>query len=85
MTTALASLTAPAYTPFLQPLPAWDQWYVWLVPLCLAVSIVYKSIRVRSMRHVPAEALKATGWILFGLAAAAAVLAILVTVLERET
>ncbi len=71
-----------AYVPFMQPLPAWDYWYLLAIPLCAAVSIVYKSIRCRSMRAVPREAAKAAGWILVGLVAAAVVLAVLVRVFE---
>ena len=47
---------AQGYVPFMQPLPAWDVWYLLAVPLCAAVSVVYKSIRCRSMRKVPREA-----------------------------
>ena len=72
-----------AYAPFMQPLPAWDYWYLLALPLCAAVSIVYKSIRCRSMRKVPREAAKALGWILLGLAAAAVVLGVLVEIMER--
>ena len=71
------------YTPFMQPLPAWDVWYLLAVPLCAAVSIVYKSIRCRSMRKVPIEAAKATGWILVGLVSAAVVLLAVVELMER--
>jgi len=72
---------APAYVPFMQPLPAWDVWYLLALPLCAAVSIVYKSIRCRSMRKVPVEAAKALGWIVVGLVAAAVLLQVLVKVL----
>ena len=71
------------YTPFMHPLPAWDVWYLLAVPLCAAVSIVYKSIRCRSMRKVPVEAAKATGWIIVGLISAAVVLLVMVKVMER--
>ena len=70
------------YVPFMQPLPAWDYWYLLALPLCAAVSIVYKSIRCRSMRTVPREAAKAAGWILVGLVAAAVVLSLIVEVFE---
>ena len=74
---------AQGYVPFMQPLPAWDVWYLLALPLCAAVSIVYKSIRCRSMRKVPREAAKATGWIIVGLVTAAIVLALIVEVMER--
>ena len=70
------------YVPFMQPLPAWDVWYLLALPLCAAVSIVYKSIRCRSMRKVPREAAKALGWILLGLLAAAVALASAVELME---
>lgn len=61
-----------AYTPFMDPLKVWNYWPWLLLPLCLGVSIVYKSVREESMSRVPAEALKATFWIVAGMAAAAA-------------
>jgi hypothetical protein len=67
----------------MQPLPAWDVWYLLALPLCAAVSVVYKSIRCRSMRKVPREAAKATGWIILGLMTAAAVLLLVVEVMDR--
>jgi hypothetical protein len=70
------------YVPFMQPLPAWDVWYLLALPLCAAVSIVYKSIRCRSMRKVPREAAKATGWILLGLVLAALTLVVVVELME---
>ena len=79
--TALAS--APGqYVPFLHPLPVWDYWYLLAIPLCAAVSIVYKSIRCRSMHTVPREAAKATAWILLGLVGAAVALGLLVKAFE---
>jgi hypothetical protein len=71
-----------AYTPFMQPLPAWDLWYLLALPLCAGVSIVYKSIRCRSMRKVPVEAAKAFFWIVVGLVTAAVLLAAVVKVME---
>ncbi len=55
----LLAENAPGYTynrPFVQPIPLWDHWYLWLLPLCAAVAIVYKSVRCDSMRKVPREA-----------------------------
>ncbi|HWE94651.1 MAG TPA: hypothetical protein VG269_11865 [Tepidisphaeraceae bacterium] len=74
-----------AFTPFLDPLPAWpDTVWPWLLlPLCLAVSIVYKSIRCKSMRQVPREAGGLTITIILAMAAAAVVLAAVVRGLER--
>ena len=74
---------ALGYVPFMQPLPVWDVWYLLAVPLCAAVSVVYKSIRCRSMRKVPREAAKATAWIILGLSTAAALLVAVVEIMER--
>ena len=67
-----------AYTPFMDPLKVWDYWPWLLLPLCLGVSIVYKSVREELMSRVPTEALKATFWIVAGMAAAAAGLFLMV-------
>ena len=61
-----------SYTPFLQPLKIWDYWLWLLIPLCFAVSLVYKSVRVEPVIRIPVEAAKATFWILLGMGAAAA-------------
>ncbi len=77
------ALAEAGYAPFLQPLPIWDYWIVLLLPLCVAVAVVYKSIKCRWMRQVPREATVLAVWILAGLSGAAAVLAILVRLVER--
>jgi hypothetical protein len=66
-----------AYTPFIQPLPM-HHWYLWLLPLCAGVSIVYKSIKCHRMATVPREALVIFITILSGIVLAAAVLVALV-------
>ena len=72
-----------AVRPFLEPLKLWDYWPWLLVPLCFGVSLVYKCVRVDEMRRVPLEALKATIWIVLGMAAAAAALLLLVNGISR--
>jgi hypothetical protein len=72
-----------AYTPFLEPLRVWDHWPWLIVPLCFAVSLVYKCVRVQDMRRVGVEALIATFWVLAGMAAAAAALLLLVNAVSR--
>ena len=71
--------------PFLQPLPVWNDWqWPWLlVPLCAGVAVVYKSIKCRYVRQIPREAAVLSVWILLGMTAAAAVLAVIVKWLER--
>jgi hypothetical protein len=66
----------------MQPLPAWGVWYLLALPLCAGVSIVYKSIRCRSMRKVPVEAAKAFAWIVVGLVSAAVLLGVVVKLME---
>ena len=72
------------HKPFLQPLPVWNDWqWPWLlVPLCVGVAVVYKSIKCRYVRQIPREATVLTVWILLGMASAAAVLAAVVKWLE---
>ena len=60
-----------AYRPFLDPMPIWDDWMILIVPLCVAVAVVYKSMKCRSMKQVPREAGVIVLWILGGFAAAA--------------
>jgi hypothetical protein len=71
--------------PFLQPLPVWNDWqWPWLlVPLCVGVAVVYKSIKCRYVRQIPREATVLSVWILLGMASAAVVLAAVVKYLER--
>ncbi len=73
-----------AFRPFLDLLPFWDYWIVLILPLCLAVSIVYKSMKCRYMAQVPWEASVIFVWIIGGFAAAAAALMLLVKFLGRS-
>jgi len=69
--------------PFLQPLPVWNYWPWLLVPLAIAVAVVYKSIKCRRVSQVPKEAAVLTLWILGGMVVAAGVLAVMVKLIER--
>jgi hypothetical protein len=69
--------------PFLQPMPVWNYWYLLLLPLCIAVAVVYKAIKCHSMKRVPREALAIIVWILVSFVAAGAALAGLVKIMER--
>ena len=79
-----ASFGGTAFEPFRQPLPVWDYWYLLLLPLCLGISIVYKSIKVRTMRQMPREAGVIFVMIILGMALAAAALLVLTRVMERR-
>jgi hypothetical protein len=63
-----------AYRAFIDPLPMWDTWYLLLLPLCLGVSIVYKSTKCGRMSRVPWEATVIFTWILLGMVGAGAAL-----------
>jgi hypothetical protein len=73
---------ALAYSPFVNPMPIWDYWYVLILPLAAAVAVVYKAIKLDSMRDVPWQAFVITLWIVLGMVAAAVVLAAVVRVTE---
>jgi hypothetical protein len=62
------------YEPFIDPLPVWNQWWIWALPLCLAVAIVYKSTKCARMADVPRESIEVFVWIVLGMAAAAGIL-----------
>ena len=72
-----------AFEPFRQPLPVWDYWYLLLIPLCVGISIVYKSIKCREMNQVPREATVIFSMIVLGMVTAAVGLYALMRVLER--
>ena len=74
-----------SYRPFLDPLPySWDYWPWLLLPLCIGVAVVYKSIKCRTMKQVPREAAGITVWILAGLGAAAVVLVVIVKLIDMS-
>jgi hypothetical protein len=72
-----------AFRPFLDVPPIADYWVVLMLPLCLAVSVVYKSMKCRYMSQVPWEASVIFVWIIGGFAATAAALMLLVNWLGR--
>lgn len=81
---AQADDAARTFRPFWQPLPIWDYWYLLLLPLCLGISIVYKSIKVRTMRQMPREAGVIFVMIILGMALAAAALLVMTRLMERR-
>ncbi|MCY2953958.1 MAG: hypothetical protein NTU53_18610 [Planctomycetota bacterium] len=70
------------YQPFVKAAPLWDYWYLLLLPLCLAIAIVYKSIRCDSMSRVPRQALELFAFIIVVMVLAAGALAVLVNILS---
>lgn len=67
---------------FKTPGPWWNYWYLMLLPLCLAIAIVYKSIRCQRMARVPREALVLFAFIIGVMVLTAGALAALVNLLE---
>lgn len=61
-----------AYIPLVTPLPLWDYWAWLLLPLCAAVSVVYKAIKCRYVREIPRQAAAITLWIILSMVAVAA-------------
>ena len=47
-----------AYTPFLEPLEVDRYWLVLILPLALAISVVYKTIKLADLSQVPRQAAK---------------------------
>ena len=73
-----------AYRPFLDPLPVWNYWYLLILPLCAGVFVVYKSMKCRTMKQVPAEAAMLLVWLILSFAAAAVGLMALVNWLAKD-
>jgi prolipoprotein diacylglyceryltransferase len=71
-----------SYSPFFKAAPLWGYWYLLLLPLCLAIAIVYKSIRCDSMSRVPKQALELFAFIIVVMVLAAGALAALVNILD---
>jgi len=55
-TIACAATRVLAYMPFLEPLDVDRYWPVLILPLALAISVVYKTIRLTDLSQVPRQA-----------------------------
>jgi hypothetical protein len=66
-----------AWTPLLEPMPLDDYWLFLLIPLAIAISVVYKAIRMDRLDPLPRNAAYMAAQILVFLVAAAAVLWVL--------
>lgn len=61
------------YRPLLDPIPVDDYWLLLLVPLVFAISLVYKTIKLDDLTHLPRQTFFLAGQIVaFMLLAAAA-------------
>jgi len=63
-----------AYRPILEPLPLANYWMALAIPVALAVSAVYKAIRMRDLSTLPWQTLRLTIQILVLMVLAAALL-----------
>lgn len=66
----------PTWKPFLMPMPIWDYWFWLLLPLSLGVAVAYKSTKVAEVRTIARDSLFLAIWIVGGLIAAAAAVAL---------
>jgi hypothetical protein len=78
----LASISLLAYAPFIDPLPLWNGWAWWALPLCLGVAVVYKCTKCERMADVPMQSLVIFIWMILGLVGSAAALYGLVAVMK---
>ena len=62
------------WRPFVTVAPMWEAWWVLLIPLLVAIAVIYKATKSPTARRLPWEATKLTAAMLGFLAAAAAVL-----------
>ncbi len=65
MTTILSAITGllswrvpvvPAFRPFLDPVPIDPYWMVMLLPMVIAIAVVYKTIKTDRLEKIPREA-----------------------------
>ncbi len=55
------------YNPMQLPSGGWSLWL--LIPLCLTIAVVYKTVRTENLRKLPLEIVSALGYMLAGLTA----------------
>ena len=77
-TAAIATTPPTGWRPFLNPMPIWDAWFWTLLPLALAIALVYKAIKTPDVGRIPRETAALTAWIVLGLIGAALGLAAVV-------
>lgn len=66
--------TVAGYRPFLDPVPIDDFWLILLVPLVIAVAVVYKAIKLDDLSELPRQATHLAGQIMVFMVLAAAAL-----------
>ena len=70
----MSTMHTLAYRPFLEPIPLEGFWLLLLVPLILAVAIIYKSVKIENMALLPRQAVMMAAQILAFMVMAAAAL-----------
>lgn len=79
-----ASLASPlasvAWVPLIEPMPIESFWPALLVPLAVAIAVVYKTIKIEDLRQLPRQAMVLTSQIVVLMALAAIVIWVLVEV-----
>ena len=71
---ALTMLTGLAWRPFLDPLPLHDYWMWMILPLAVAIAVVYKTLRLDDLSRLPVETVRLTLLIIVSMIAAGALL-----------
>jgi hypothetical protein len=72
-----------AYIPLIDFINVGGYWPVLLIPLAIAIAVVYKALKVRNIRELPRAAAGVTLTILVGMVLAAGLLVLIVWVAER--
>ena len=72
----LSSATGYAWQPFRTPMPVWDYWFWLVIPLAVGVAVAYKTTKCAEARTIPREAALLAIYIIGGLIAAAAAVAV---------
>ncbi len=73
LTSVAAFLPMLAWRPFLEPLPVDRFWLLLIVPMALAIAIVYKALRIDDLRQLPRKAAGLAAQIILYMALAALV------------
>lgn len=62
------------YTPFVDYINISSYWFLLLIPLAVSIAVVYKALKVRNVRQLPAAAAALSVTILVGMIIAAGIL-----------
>ena len=68
----MTAMFALAYTPFMHPLPLDRYWLLLLVPMVIAIALVYKAIKVDDLSRLARESILLSAQILGFMALCAA-------------